>query len=205
MTKEQRDLYFANRKAEAASEESSKLRRQQEQQSQLISLEKEIDGLCAANGLDKNRFFKLYGALAEKQVGDGKRFQAPEDIEPQHVIEFHQDIQHIGKVIDAVSEVNEALADDSDFCNEIFEITRNRPDFSVEDISTIVRDALNANSPAIENLNRKVQQANSQTLRTQLNQGSSKKNSQSDIDRELEEDFLKLEKRQKQVAHLFRR
>lgn len=204
MTPEQRELYYANRRAEAAKEEAKTLREQNQHKEAVAQIEREIDQLCTANALEKDRFYKLFETLSQNNVGDGKKFSSADEIEPKHVLEFHQDIQHLGKVQDAVSRVNEALIDDDDFCREMFELTRSHQEFTVEDLESIIRDALSTNSQSIENLNRKVQQANSQNLRTQLSQGGSKGQT-SEIDEELEEDFLRTSKRERQLAHLMRR
>lgn len=206
MTPQEREVYFAQRRAEAAEDETRELRSHTQRTEAERAIEHEVKSLCSQEGITEDRFFELYGTLAEKAVGEGKRFASPEEIQPQHVREFHKDCEHYAKIDQAVSRVSEALLDDEVFCEEVFELTRTHPEFTEEDIEQIVRDALSANSQSIENLNRKVQKASTDSLRTQLNQGNSgRQEANSEEDDELEEFFFKSNKRQAQLARLMRR
>jgi len=204
MTKEQRDVYFARRRAEAAEDKAKELETRTQHSEATRALEREIETLRSQNGIEQQRFWQLYETLVKNQVGEGKRFSAPEDVEPQHVVEFHLDVQHIGKIHEAAEAVSPALSEDADFCMEVFRLTKDHPEFSTEDLQQIIRDALKQPNQSIENLNRKVAHAQSKGMAAQFKQASS--TGQKDaIDEELEEFFFRPDKRAKQLAALTRR
>lgn len=204
MTPEQREVYFAKRQAEAATEEANKLKQVTSQQQAIQEVEQEIAQIEAQHGISKQRFYQLYKNLVDNQVGEGGKFKTVEEIEPKDVVQFHQDIQHIGRITEAAEKVSPALAEDDEFCREVFKLTKDHPDFTVDDFEQIIRDALKQPSRSVENLNRKVATADSNSLRTQLNQGSSK-TGKNDVDSELEEFFFNTGKRSQQLAAINRR
>jgi hypothetical protein len=204
MTKEQRDVYFAKRRAEAAEDKARQLETRTQRSEATRALEQEIETLRSQHGIPQQKFWQLYETLVKNQVGEGKRFSAPEEVEPEHVIEFHSDVQHIGKIHEAAEAVSPALSEDADFCMEVFRLTKDHPEFTSEDLQQIIRDALKQPNKSIENLNRKVAHAQSKGMAAQFKQASS--TGQKDaIDEELEEFFFKPEKRARQIAALTRR
>jgi len=204
MTKEQRDVYFARRRAEAAEDRAKELETKTQRSEATLELEREIETLRSQHGIPQQKFWQLYETLVKNQVGEGKRFSSPEEVEPEHVVEFHMDIQHIGKIHEAAEAVSPALSEDADFCMELFKMTKDHPEFTQEDLQTIIRDALKQPNKSIENLNRKVANAQSKGMASQFKQVSS--TGQKDaIDEELEEFFFKPDKRAKQLAALTRR
>lgn len=195
MTPEQRDVYFAKRRAEHAEQDAAELRKQNERTTAQQQIEKEIGSLQKQHGIGDEQFWNLYQVLSAHEVGDGKKFGTIEEITPQDVVAFHGDVQHIKKVEDAIGKVSAELVDDGDFCREVFEITRNHPEFDVSDIEAVVRTALAEDTTSIGNLNRKVAKGKSETLRAQLGGASPKTEEKSAIDEELEETFFNYSKR----------
>lgn len=203
MTPEQRDAYFAKRAAESARAEANQYKTQIDQTASVEQVKQEIAEIQQKFGIGEELFWGRWKTLAETMVGDGKKFATIEDIQPENVIEFHQDIQLMEVVDSALETVNPELVSDSELAFEVWKIAKEHPEFDAKDIETIVRNAVGANSQSVENLNRKVEKARSTGNRTQFggvssNQGSKK----SDVDKELEEDFFGFEKRAARMRHL---
>ena len=188
MNQEQRDLFFAKRKNEYLEKkfnESSEKAKWHEQKSEL---EVKVDTLSSEHGLTKSKFFDLYKDLVES-----KAFESPEAIQPEDVIAYHKNLQHVEKVDLAIKSVNPKLAQDPEIFDEIIKLTISHPEYTKEDIAKIVKDALGSNlvTSSVENLNRKVQKANSTGHRAQSTKVSSKKEGDENaVDAELDDYFF---------------
>jgi hypothetical protein len=205
MTPEQKEIYFANRRAQASAEEANRYKITAEKNQAEREVESEIETLTTNYGLPKNKFWKLYETLAENCVGENKLYNNIGEIEPKNVIQFYLDSQHMGKIQGAVEKVSPNVLKDTAFINECFNLTKGHSDLTDADLEVIIKTAINKNSsnPTIENLNRKVAKSGN-GLSTQLNQGNSKGNKDK-IDEEMEEYFFNLSKRNRNIQAIARR
>jgi len=205
MTPEQRERYFAERKAAEYQRVAEERGSQLERESQKQQLRAYVDNLKMKHNLSDDRFAELYETMVNEFTGEGKKFAQRGDIKPEDVIQFHLDWEHMGTVLSAVKRIAPALASDDGFLSEVFDVTKGQG-FDAKSIESIVTDVLGKDSSkAVENLNRKVAEANSRGLRTQLKEVGSTNGKSSDIDEDLEEYFLKSSKNRNSVSHLYRR
>jgi hypothetical protein len=189
MSPEQRDAYLANRRAEEAQKELEATRASTQRQQGETQLKQKVQTLMEQNGLNEESFWQHYQTLVENAVGEGQLYSDPNEIKPEDVINYHKQVQVVKKVDTALKNVNPALLEQP-IADEVINMVSGHDEFTVEDIEQIVRDALGAPSKTVENLNRKVEQANSRGLRTQLKQVSSTKKASSEADDEMYEHFF---------------
>jgi hypothetical protein len=188
-TPEQREAYFANRRAEELQKELEATRKSTERQQGEAQLKSKVQTLIEHNGLTEETFWQNYQELAEAAVGEGQLFKDPREIQPEDVVAYHKQVQVVRKVDSALKKVNPALLEEP-IADELIKLVAAQDDFTAEDVEKIVRDALGAPSKTVENLNRKVEQANSKGLRTQLKQVSSTKKVNNAVDDEMYEHFF---------------
>ena len=189
MTPEQRDAYLANRRAEEANKELQATRESTQRQQSETQLQQKVQTLMQQSGVTEEIFWGHFKTLVENAVGEGQLFAKPDDIRPEDVITYHKQVELVRKVDTALKKVNPALLEQP-IADEVINLVAGHDEFTVEDIEQIVRDALGAPSKTVENLNRKVEQANSRGLRTQLKQVSSTKKADTQTDDEMYEHFF---------------
>lgn len=191
MNPEQRNAYLANRRAEEAQKELERERNKSKKVETESQLNSEIKQAISQAGIDENSFWSLFKELVDNAVGEGKTFSDPREITPTDVVNFHRQVEVVSKVEQALNMVEPELVNQPIADEVIKMVLANDDDMSVEDIVHVVREARNAPSKTVENLNRKVEQANSRGLRTQLKQVSSaKKAEEKQVDDEMYEHFF---------------
>ncbi len=189
MTPDQRNTYFANRRAEEAQKELEATKQSTQRQQGEVQLQQRVQKLMAENSLSEDVFWGHFQSLVDNAVGEGHLFATPHDIKPEDVVTYHRQVEIVKKVDNALKKVNPALLEQP-IADEVIALVNGHDDLSVEDIEQIVRDALGAPSKTVETLNRKVEQANSRGLRTQLKQVSSAKKADTALDDEMYEHFF---------------
>ncbi len=191
MNPEQRNAHLANRRAEEAQKELENERakiRKVDDESQLMS---KIQHVTSQAGMDESQFWGSFKELVDNAVGEGKLFSDPREITPEHVVNFHRQVETVTKVDQALRMVEPELINQPIADEVIKLVLASDEDMSAEDIAQVVREARNAPSSTVENLNRKVEQAYSKGLRTQLKQVSSTQKAESkQLDEEMYEHFF---------------
>ncbi len=183
MTPQQREVYFANRKAEELQKELERSKEKSAKVESEIQLEKRIKSLMAENNLPEETFWETFQNLVNIGVGEGKPFANPQEITPEDVVNYHKTLGVVSKVMEALGRVDASLKDDP-IADHIIELVGEQ-NFTVSDIEEIVRETLRSKpNKAVENLNRKVDLAKSKGLNDQLKQVSSTKKA-SEIDEEM--------------------
>lgn len=185
MTPAERAAYFLERKNQFLQGKLKKTEEDSTNYKEQSALDRQIDEKSSANGLTKEQFFKLYGQMVE-----GKLFEDPSAITVDDVITYNGHVQAAKRANDAIRQVNPKLLDDDEFNNEIIQLAFRSPEYSSDDLVTIINDAIGT-SQSVENLNRKVQTANSKGQRAQSMKASPKKETKDEIDEELESFFFK--------------
>ncbi|TXH42151.1 MAG: hypothetical protein E6Q97_36225 [Desulfurellales bacterium] len=185
MTEDQKAAYFASRKAEYLEKKLKERDSEVQFSASKEQLRAEVDSLRKEHKLSEEEFMGYYKELI--QLGF-----TPQEATPNAVVEHHYLSKHVQKVGQAISKVNKALAQNSDFVNDLIAETKSNRDYTVEDIEKIIRDVLSIDSKSIENLNRKVQKAQVHGgPRAQSGQASSeKKQAEVREDDELYEHFF---------------
>lgn len=183
MTPQQREVYFANRKAEELQRELERSQAKSAKVESEVQLSKQIKSLVSENQITEEVFWKTFQDLIEAGVGEGKPFTSPQEITPEDVIKYHKTLGVVNKVMEALGRIDSSLRDDP-IADHIIELVGEQ-DFTSSDIEEIVRETLKSRpNKAVENLNRKVDLAKSKGLNDQLKQVSSTKKV-SDIDEEM--------------------
>lgn len=190
MTPQQREVYFANRKAELASKELERQKGEMSAAQAKQQLDAEISAIEKQLGFNRDQFWDYYEVLMKESVGPGKQFADPKQITPKDVADFHQKVQLSGKIDQALTRIDKTLLNNESFLEALDREVEGRYDLTADDIETIVRIALDTPTKSVENLNRKVDQANSKGLRTQLKQASSTKKEEKTLDDELYDEWF---------------
>lgn len=185
MNEEQRKVYWAERRAEIAQKELDRKNQEQSRSAALSQLESDIKTAQKSAGMSEEQFWGHYEWLVKNAVGEGKRYPDANEITPQDIAKLHQQVQLSNRIDAALKAVEPALINDEDFLGVLDSVIGERFDLTQEDIETIVRTARGTPSKSVENLNRKVEQANSRGLRSQLSKVSSAKKESSAEDEEL--------------------
>lgn len=156
MDEVQREKYFAERRAEYFKGKLEKQTQEQEYQKALEQTQAEVGGFCEKLGLSNDQFFGVFNVMAQNEVGPGKMFKSAEDIQPIDVAAYVAKATHELKVDEAIKQAAPRQKGDFAFRDHILEMTRQAPDFSVEDIADVIRIALNTPTPAVQTLSEKV-------------------------------------------------
>lgn len=189
MSPEQRKLYLAEQRANIYKRNLEEERKQRERVESKSSIERQVIETSKSLGITEDEFKDLYHVLAENEVGEGKEFATAKDITVNDVAKFHGKVQFAKRIDKAIEKVNPQLLKDEEFLAEVDNVLAGRLDLSTEAIETILRGALALPSKVVENLNKKVDVANSKGMRTQLKQASSTKKVDDEIDEELYQHF----------------
>ncbi len=166
MTPEQRDAYFANRKAENLAKKNKELEDKHKEIQTQSEVHRKVLTLCEENGMSEKDFADSFSSLTELGYD-------PKTLSAEQVVVHYQDVNHARKVGSAIGLVDPNLAEDEFLVGELIKDTRNNPELTEEDIAKIVRDVVGVDSQSVQNLNRKVEKANKNGLRAQATQGSS--------------------------------
>jgi hypothetical protein len=187
MTPEQRDKYFADRKAQTLEEANKRLLEEQQKQTELAQLKATVSELQQKNGIGDDEFGEHFRLMAQHKVGEGKEFANVDDIKPQDVVRYVKAYRNEVKVQEAAEKLK---IDDQNLLAEVSKLTSTHPEFDVEDVVAIIERSgvtKQAAPSVVENLNRKAEKSN---LKSQPKEASStKKEKQTGYDKE-EEDFL---------------
>ena len=169
MTPEQQEAYFAKRKAADLEAEVRASREEKSVQADKSQLQERVATLQQQYALPENEFWENYKVL-ESEVGEGKRFKSPNDIQPEDVVRYSLAVRHEEKVLTAGYALG--VTDDA-ILDEVSKITVTNPELSVDDIKQIIRSsgiATTASPEVVGNLNRKAGKSN-----TRFSQASSTK------------------------------
>ncbi len=172
MTPEQRDKFFAERKAATLEEELKSVREQEAVKAQQTELQQTVATLQKEHGISEEEFKEHFFILAKEAVGEGKHFASEHDITPNDVVQYVKEVRLHDKVYQAGQQLK---IDDDALLDEVVKLTRSHPEFSVEDVVSVIEKAglaQRASPSVVENLNRKAEKSN---LKSQFNQANSTK------------------------------
>jgi hypothetical protein len=186
MTPEQREKYFAERRAEEAERRAKELEGQVgfEQQAQAVA--QKIGELTKAWGITPEQFNGLYGLIEENLVGPDKQFKSIEEVGPEQVIQVHHELTTQIKVQQAMSKVDKALLKEEDLYRQLYAQAYQNPKWTPEDLEYIIKQVVSTPSKSVQNLNRKVEKARSQRLNSSLKEGSAAKKGDEDVEADRE-------------------
>jgi len=153
MTPEQREAYFAKRQAAEAQAEAEKLRGEKANIDAQSQLKAKVQGMLEQYELPESEFWGNYKLLADKEVGEGKPFQSPDDITAEDVLKYSLNVRHWTKIYEAGAK---AGIDNEEILDEVGRMAAARPDLTVDDIVKAMKNAGLASPSVVENLNRKV-------------------------------------------------
>lgn len=175
MSPQQREVYFANRKAEELQKELERQKGKSEQFAQRRQIEERIGTVMTQHSISQDQFRQYLDVLANEAVGEGKPFADVTEITPEDIGKYHVAYVTAGKVKQALTNID-PLHVEQPIYDELLELVKDE-NFTVEEIEDIARQTLSNPKPnkAVENLNRKVELAKSKGLNTQLKQVSSTK------------------------------
>lgn len=189
MTPEQQQLYLAQERANIYKKNLETERKSRERLESSSAIAREVAETTKTLGITEEDFRGLYQVIAQHSVGEGKDFARVEDITVKDVAKFHEKVQFSKRIDKAIEKVNPQLLNDEEFLAEVDNVIGNRLDLTTEAIEEILRGAFALPSKVVENLNKKVDAANSKGMRTQLTQASSTKKVDNEIDEELYQHF----------------
>lgn len=166
MTPEQREKFFAERKASTYEEENKHLREVQQRRDAELNLLGKVSQLCEENGIDQKDFKATFEEMTKELVGEGKQFKTAHDISPDDVVNQINLTRHYQTAFDAAKKVG--FKDDDPrldgILDEVVTMTFGRPDITVETIQKILEGSglvKSAPKTSVENLNRKAQKSGS--------------------------------------------
>lgn len=161
MTPEQREAYFAKRAAAEAKAEADRLKGESQTREAQSQLEVYVQQLQQQHGLSQDEFWGNYKTLADSLVGEGKKFNSPNEITADDVIKYSLEVKHWEKVYQAA----EALGiEDEAILEETHRITSVDRGLTVDDIREVIKQAglaKVAEPDVVENLNRKARSSGS--------------------------------------------
>ena len=172
MSQEQRDAYFAQRKAKDLEETLKKRTEEDESNKAKSQLQTKVQELQKQHNIPEEEFWGQFEWLKINQVGEGKLFASEDDISPDHVVAFTNRLRHESKVADAGQKLG---IEDEGLLDEVSKLTLTHPEWSVDDIVSVIEKsgvAKRASASVVENLNRKAEKSN---LKPQSNQANSTK------------------------------
>lgn len=146
MTPEQRESFYAKRKAEFLENKLNTVEKERAFSLEVQQLQQKVLHLSKENGIDVKEFYEYAADLKESGV-----FKDPNDITPEHVLQYHQDVAHIRKVDEAIRGAAPGMVNNEQFQDYIFKLTR-QEGWSTEDIKDVVRRAIRPNEQLVENL-----------------------------------------------------
>lgn len=161
MTPEQREAYFAKRSAAEARAEADRLKGENANKEAQSQLEVQVQQLQQQHGLSQDEFWGNYKALADSLVGEGKKFNSPNEITADDVVKYSLEVRHWEKVYQAA----EALGiEDEAILEETHKITSVDRSLTVDEIREVIKQAglaKVAEPDVVENLNRKARSSGS--------------------------------------------
>lgn len=182
MTPEQREVYFANRKAE----ELEKTIQERDREANRAKIEQqswgELQKIEQKYGVSPEEILSVYKVLQENVVGPGKRFASAEDILPKdidHYLASRTHVENLEKAIDKVTQeigLDKIDLKDPDLFQTLFNETFGNEVFStVEALEEALLKHYGSQSQKVENLKRKVEKVKTKDFQAQFKQGSSTK------------------------------
>jgi hypothetical protein len=207
-TPEQRDGFFAQRRAEESERQAKDAMAQVEYTKAEQAVRVETQAIKDKHGITDDQIVAILDVMNESLVGEGKRFKTVHDIKPADVADFHLAALHLGNVKQAIEKVSPELLNDEGFVEEVFNRTKGDPDFAdIDTLSEVIKTSLEIPSKSVENLNRRVELNKSGTLNSQLRQVSSQvEGKESEADKELYDEFFRsAQKREANIKRLARR
>ena len=183
MTPEQREKFFAERKAKVFEDELKRRTEEDTKREALGTLQAQIDSAIETNGLTKDEFWGAFKQLADTEVGPDRLFNSPNEITPENVVDQIA-YNNFAKRLFAACEKNGV----SDRFEELFDIYSDNEELSPKDLKTIwnapqdkleiaIKEASLTNSTSrqvVEDLNRRVAKNGNKAQFTQAS--STKKN-----------------------------
>jgi len=188
MTQEQREKFFAERKAKVLEEELRTRNEHDSKREALGQLESKIDSLVTSNGLTKDEFWETARGMAEAISGSTKEEDlatALNTLSPEDVIQQVGLNRHALKITSACKK---AKIEDDAAIDKILDLFLPQTDFKEEDILEVIEKsgiAKQAPKDIVENLNRKAQKNGAQFT----NKASSNEKKVKGLDKE-DLDFL---------------
>lgn len=181
MTPQQREVYFANRKAEMLQSKLETTRQETERVQLERELAREIDELCEQNKMSMEDFNGSYQVLAKELVGEGKPWATASEIQPADVVRYHQQVGTMKTIQEALAEEKSSGMFDthSDAIDTIatMSLEQGLDKQQVKELTKDIVKAIKSRQPnrAAENLNRKVAKAG-QTAQLNPANSANKKN-----------------------------
>lgn len=190
LSPEQKELFIEKQKAAEYKRAFERNQQSQSLEQQKVALQNKITSVCNSLGASEEDFRQAYEDLTQL-VGPEGKFKRVEDIQPEHVGHYLGYQVQRGRIAKIAEEVATGLGQDDALIDEAALLLANEPNLSDNDIKDILGYVRTKPSPAVENLNRKVQTAQAAGLRTQLNEVLSPKKQDDEIDEELYNDWFK--------------
>jgi hypothetical protein len=154
MTQEQREKFFAERRAKVYEEENKQLRESNLKREALGSLQSRIDSVVEQAKVSKDEFWQTFKTMADSMVGPDKPLKdaneiAPEDVAAQVALNRH--------AIKVGAACDKAGLDDAGF-DKVFDLLKDHQDLNEDDILKIIKDSgvANTQKKVVEDLNRRV-------------------------------------------------
>lgn len=169
MTPEQRDKFLLERRVKLQEEENRTLKETQARNEARAQLAAKLDSLYKQHATTPEEFWDTYKSMAENLVGEDKPWKSPNDIQPEDVIRQLTLSRQYERVEEAAEKVN---LTDEDKIDAVFELTKQYPEWGVDDIVKVITKSgiVNAVPKEVENLNRKAEKSG---IKTQLSTVSS--------------------------------
>lgn len=190
LTPEQKELFIEKQKAAEYKRAFERNQQSQSIEQQKAALQSKITNVCNSLGVSEEDFRQAYEDLTQL-VGPEGKFKKVEDIQPEHVGHYLGYQVQRTRIAKIAEEVAAGLGQDDALIDEAALLLANEPNLSDNDIKDILGYVRTKPSPAVENLNRKVQTAQAAGLRTQLNEVLSPKKQEEEVDDDLYNDWFK--------------
>ena len=170
MSPQEREAYWAKRALAEAKEKTRELENEKALTVETSKLSEQVVQAQKQYELSNDEFWGNYQYLAENNIGEGKKFASPNDIQVEDVVRYSLAVRHEEKVLQAGKKFG---IDDDETLDRISEVTATDPTITVEEIQRVIETsgiAKHASQDVVENLNRKAERSN-----LRFNQASSTK------------------------------
>lgn len=173
MDPSQRAAYFAERRAEYLQGQLNKQKEQQTLQQRQQSFIQGVEQVRNQYGLAENEMKIFIEEMLEEGI-------PMEKITPESINGYIYTNVQYAKIMEGIRGVDEKLLQNEKLVDYICQLTANEKDWTIEDITDVVRSAISEPSPAVQTLSQKVTKTPS--LRSQFDHVSSKKPEAKDDD-----------------------
>ena len=169
MSEQDKQRYFLDRKAEMLAKKEQAFTTEAQKRQAEAQLDQQIVQTSQALGLSQEQFWQMFEQVLEIKNPDGSPyFKSENDVEIKDIVNFHKMKEATSRALDAMEKLGQDPDENLNLYNKILPIAFQYPELDTDDIIDIVRDATN-NSQSVENLNRKVSEANKRGFRTFVN------------------------------------